>query len=71
VRDTGVGIREDELAAALEPFQRVSTRSGGSGIGLPLSKALAEANGASLRIESRPGAGTLVEVTFPRERVMQ
>jgi len=71
VRDTGVGIREDELAAALEPFQRVSTRSGGSGIGLPLSKALAEANGASLRIESRPGAGTLVEVTFPRERVIQ
>jgi signal transduction histidine kinase len=37
---------------------------------LPLAKALAEANGASLHIESRPGAGTLIEVTFPPERMV-
>jgi signal transduction histidine kinase len=59
-----------ELADALEPLQQVSARSGGSGIGLPLAKALAEANGASLRIESNRGSGTLIEVTFPREGVL-
>jgi signal transduction histidine kinase len=72
VRDTGIGMSEEELSIALEPFRQVATRagSGGTGLGLPLTKALAEANGAGFRIDSKPGAGTLVEVTFPRERVM-
>jgi PAS domain S-box-containing protein len=70
VRDTGAGMSAQELADALEPLQQVSSRSGGSGIGLPLAKALAEANGASLRIESNRGSGTLIEVMFPRERVV-
>jgi PAS domain S-box-containing protein len=70
VRDTGAGMSAQELADALEPLQQVSSRSGGSGMGLPLAKALAEANGASLRIESNRGSGTLIEVTFPRERVL-
>jgi signal transduction histidine kinase len=70
VRDTGAGMSAQELADALEPLQQVSSRAGGSGIGLPLAKALAEANGASLRIESNRGSGTLIEVTFPRERVV-
>jgi signal transduction histidine kinase len=70
VRDNGVGMSAPELADALEPLQQVSSRAGGSGIGLPLAKALAEANGASLRIESNRGSGTLIEVTFPRERVV-
>jgi len=70
VRDSGMGMSEDELASALEPFRQVTTRPAGSGIGLPLAKALAEANGASLRIESRDGAGTLIEVTFPPEHVV-
>jgi signal transduction histidine kinase len=70
VRDTGIGMSHEELASALEPSRQVTARAGGTGIGLPLSKALAEANGASLRVESRPGAGTLVEVVFPPERVV-
>ena len=70
VRDTGAGMSDEELAAALEPLQQVSSRSGGSGMGLPLAKALAEANGAALRIESTRSSGTLIEVTFPRERVL-
>jgi signal transduction histidine kinase len=70
MRDSGMGMSEEELASALVPFRQVTTRSAGSGIGLPLAKALAEANGASLRIESRSGAGTLIEVTFPPERVV-
>jgi len=70
VRNTGMGISEDELAAALEPLRQTPTRSGGAGIGLPLAKALAEANGASLRIDSAAGSGTLIELTFPPERVI-
>jgi signal transduction histidine kinase len=42
----------------------------GTGLGLPLTKALAEANRASLRIKSAPNAGTLIEVAFPPERVL-
>jgi PAS domain S-box-containing protein len=71
VRDTGIGIAEGEVAAILEPSRQTPTRLAGGGLGLPLAKALAEANGASLRIESRPGAGTLIEVAFPRERTRE
>jgi PAS domain S-box-containing protein len=72
VRDTGIGMSERELATALEPFRQVATanRPGGTGLGLPLSKALAEANRAHFRIDSKPNAGTLVEVMFPGERVL-
>jgi len=74
VRDTGIGMSEKELAAALEPFRQVATTTraaGGTGLGLPLTKALAEANRARFRINSTPNVGTLVEVTFPGEWVME
>jgi signal transduction histidine kinase len=66
VRDTGLGMSEQEIAIALEPFRQVATtaRAGGTGLGLPLTKALAEANRAAFSIKSAPNAGTLVEVTF-------
>ncbi len=74
VRDSGIGMSEKEIAIALEPFRQVAStvRGGpaGTGLGLPLTKALAEANGASLRIKSAPNAGTLIEVVFPPERVL-
>jgi PAS domain S-box-containing protein len=74
VRDTGIGMSEKELATALEPFRQIATatRAGaiGTGLGLPLTKALAEANRAGFRINSKPNEGTLVEVAFPTERVM-
>ncbi|WP_374547484.1 PAS domain-containing sensor histidine kinase, partial [Rhodoblastus sp.] len=66
VKDTGVGMTESELRTALEPFRQVApAREGGTGLGLPLTKALAEANGASFSIRSRKNEGTLVEVVFP------
>lgn len=72
VRDTGIGMSPQELKAALEPFRQVSgARSGnGTGLGLPLTKALAEANRASFRIKSGVNAGTLVEISFPSTRVL-
>jgi PAS domain S-box-containing protein len=73
VRDTGIGMSQDEIANALEPFKRVATEGRerpGTGLGLPLTKALAEANRASFDISSEPGHGTTVEITFPTTRVL-
>ncbi|MGO4333591.1 PAS domain-containing protein [Labrys sp. KB_33_2] len=71
VRDTGVGMTERELTIAMEPFRQVaSTTLGGTGLGLPLTKALVEANRASFTIQSTKNSGTLVEVTFPSTRVL-
>jgi signal transduction histidine kinase len=68
VRDTGLGMSEKEIAAALEPFSQLATStrfgSGGADLALPLARALAQANGAHFRIDSKP-AGTLVEISFP------
>jgi signal transduction histidine kinase len=74
VRDNGIGMSEQEIALALQPFRQVAgtVRPGpaGSGIGLPLTKALAEANRAIFSIKSVPQAGTLIEVAFPPSRVV-
>jgi PAS domain S-box-containing protein len=74
IRDTGEGMNEEELALALEPFRQLSTAAigggTGSGLGLPLTKALVEANRASLSIKSARGEGTVVTVTFPPTRVL-
>jgi len=74
VRDTGVGMSETDVEAVLEPFRQTATSgswgSGGTGLGLPLTKALAEANRAHFSIKSAPNAGTLVEVAFPPTRVV-
>jgi len=74
VRDTGSGMSEKELQIALEPFRQVPTvthwDAGGTGLGLPITKALAEANQAYFRITSRVDDGTLAEVIFPATRVL-
>ncbi len=74
IRDTGEGMSEDELARALEPFRQIATATlsdrTGTGLGLPLTKALVEANRASLTIRSARGEGTVVTVTFPPTRVL-
>ena len=74
VRDTGVGMSEKELQTALEPFRQLATAarwgSSGTGLGLPITKALSEANHARFRITSQVAEGTLVEVAFPATRVL-
>ena len=69
VRDTGVGMSEKDIAVALEPFRQLATSPrtslDGTGLGLPLTKALAEANRATFNIKSAVNAGTLIEVAFP------
>jgi signal transduction histidine kinase len=70
MRDTGAGMSESEIATAFEPFGQVSPTAGGSGLGLPLTKALVEANKATFALHSQVGAGTLVEVIFPPSQVL-
>jgi signal transduction histidine kinase len=73
VRESGAGMSEQDIALALAPFRQVATAVGrgpGGNLGLPLAKALAEANRATFRIRSGPNVGTLIEVAFPPERVV-
>lgn len=66
VSDTGIGIAEDDIAVALTPFSQIdsslSRHYDGTGLGLPLSKKLAERLGGTLSIVSTPGHGTKVTV---------
>ena len=74
VRDTGIGMSQAEIEQALKPFKQINAlkraRGDGTGLGLPLTKAMVEANRAKFSILSTPGEGTLVEVTFPSTRVL-
>ncbi|PST26179.1 PAS domain-containing sensor histidine kinase [Mesorhizobium plurifarium] len=74
IRDTGVGMTRNELDQAMKPFRQVTTggrkRGDGTGLGLPLTKAMTEANRAQFAISSAPNEGTLVEISFPPQRVL-
>jgi PAS domain S-box-containing protein len=73
VRDTGVGMNENEVGLALTPFSQVGkgAAKGGAGLGLPLTKALVEANKAEFSIKSRREQGTLIEIAFPNIQAAQ
>ncbi len=73
VKDTGIGMTEEQLQDALQPFTRVETpdrERQGTGLGLPLTKALTEANRAKFQMSSAPNHGTLAEIVFPGTRVL-
>ncbi len=69
VKDTGVGMSPEELERAMKPFEQVDStvaqNEKGTGLGLPLAKALAEANQAEFSIRSAPDEGTSVALSFP------
>jgi PAS domain S-box-containing protein len=69
VRDTGHGLNDNEVAAALEPFRTPPPSdqvSDSSGVSLSLTKALVEANRAQFHIKTGGHSGTLIEVVFAR-----
>ena len=74
LRDTGIGMTLAEIDQALKPFKQINAlkrgRHDGTGLGLPLTKAMVEANRARFAISSTPGEGTLVEIVFPSTRVL-
>jgi len=73
VADTGIGMEEAEIPRLLAPFAQaegaLSRHYAGTGLGLPLAKALAELHGGRLTVASTPGAGTTVTVSLPPERL--
>ncbi len=75
VTDTGIGIPADKLDKVLEPFEQVEnsfTRTrAGTGLGLPLTKAMVEVHGGTLTLESEMGQGTRVCVLLPAERILR
>jgi two-component system sensor histidine kinase BaeS len=64
VTDSGTGIDAADLEHVFDRFHRGSN-SGGSGLGLTISRDLVEANGGTMTLESQPGAGTTVRVELP------
>ncbi len=73
VRDNGVGMTKDEIALAMQPFHQLDTaprNQTGTGLGLPLTKALVDANRARLELASARGVGTSADVVFPADRLV-
>ncbi len=69
VRDTGIGMGDDEILVALTPFGQVDGSRArwreGTGLGLPIAKALVELHGGRLEIRSARGMGTEIAVILP------
>jgi signal transduction histidine kinase len=74
VSDTGIGMSRGEVQLALEPFGQVigplQRHRQGTGLGLPIAKALTEANRAEFHIRSEPRRGTKVEIVFASDRTV-
>ena len=74
VSDHGCGMTDQEVALALEPFGQVNSAVAkskeGTGLGLPLARRLTEIHGGTLRIDSKPGKGTVVTISIPPHRVL-
>ncbi len=70
VKDTGPGIPPEDQPRVFERFYRAdkarAKETGGTGLGLAIVKHLVENRGGSVRLESRPGEGSLFEVSLPR-----
>jgi signal transduction histidine kinase len=69
IRDTGIGMRAEDIPLVLQPFYRVhsalDSKHQGAGLGLPFAKSVVELHGGTLAIESQLDAGTTVTITLP------
>lgn len=69
IRDTGIGMRAQDIPLVLQPFYRVNSvfdgKHQGAGLGLPFAKSVVELHGGTLAIDSELGSGTTVTVTLP------
>ncbi len=74
VEDSGIGMDLDDIPKALSRFGQIDSALGrnclGTGLGLPLTKSLAELHGGSLDLQSEAGVGTTVTVRFPARRLV-
>jgi two-component system cell cycle sensor histidine kinase PleC len=69
VRDTGQGMTPEEVEIALKPFAQIeshySRQQEGTGLGLPITKALVKSQGGKFLVDSAPGVGTTIVFTLP------
>ncbi|MEC9265837.1 MAG: HAMP domain-containing sensor histidine kinase [Pseudomonadota bacterium] len=74
VIDEGIGMSDNDVATALMPFGRASysfnAAESGTGLGLPIARAIVNSHGGWLEIKSSPGLGTTVIVGLPEDRVL-
>jgi signal transduction histidine kinase len=63
IRDSGKGIRADDLPHVFDPF--FTTKSSGTGLGLSVSHGIIQEHQAVIDVESTEGVGTVFHVTFP------
>jgi len=74
VADTGIGMDQAELEKAFSPYgqidSKISRTHQGTGLGLPISQALARLQGGDLVASSAPGKGTRMTLTLPETRVV-
>lgn len=75
VADQGIGIDPADQKRVFEKFYRagdeMTRKTRGSGLGLALVKRIVDAHGATIRLNSRPGEGTEMIVTFPKAGTMK
>jgi signal transduction histidine kinase len=75
VVDNGIGIAPQDIAVAMAPFGQIesalSRKHQGTGLGLPLTKALVELHGGTLNLKSELGVGTTVTLIFPAAKVVK
>ena len=75
VADTGIGIAPGDLERVMQPFAQVDSRLNrryeGTGLGLSLSRSLAELHGGTLTLESELDRGTTVTVRLPARRLQR
>lgn len=64
--DTGIGMSDQEISRAIEPFYTTKDVGQGSGLGLPMVYGFARQSGGDISIESAPGAGATVSIYLPR-----
>jgi signal transduction histidine kinase len=74
VADTGIGIAEQDLDRVLQPFEQADSSLArtheGTGLGLPLVKAMIELHGGTLTLKSALNKGTEMTIVFPAERIV-
>ncbi len=72
VRDEGIGVSGEHTSQIFEPFFRIDNsttrRTGGLGLGLYVSRLIAEQHGGSLTVDSEPGSGSTFRISLPTER---
>ncbi|MFA5103824.1 MAG: HAMP domain-containing sensor histidine kinase [Candidatus Margulisiibacteriota bacterium] len=72
VKDSGIGIAREDFKSIFEPFKQlapeISSKYGGTGVGLSIVKSLVEAYGGKVTVESSPGKGSIFAFTIPKKK---